>query len=285
MKVLLTGGSGILGTDIKKRLEEASHEVLSFNSKNIAIENYADVKKKVVDFRPEIVIHSAAMTNVDLCESDKKSAVLINVIGSKNLSVAADLIGAKIIYISSCGVYGNAKSTPYTEMDQTVPVNYHHFTKLEGEKAVKEHNNRFLIIRPGWLFGGTTLHKKNFVEARRKEALDSTLLKSAGDKIGSPTYTSDLAKQVLLMIESDMSGLFNIVNQGCASRFEYVREIMKILRANITVESVDSSLFPRKANMPDNECLENFNLQLCGIDRMRDWKDALKEYINSTYLL
>ena len=104
--------------------------------------------------------------------------------------------------------------------------------------------------------------EKNFVEARRKEALNSKLLKSASDKIGSPTYTLDLAKQILTLIENGYTGTFNAVNEGCASRVTYVAEIINLLKTGNTIEPVNSNAFPRKANMPDNECLENFNLKL-----------------------
>jgi dTDP-4-dehydrorhamnose reductase len=284
MKIFLTGASGILGTDIENFLKLENNEVIGYNSAGINIGNYRDVKSKVQDFKPDIVIHCAAMTNVDQCEVDKQGAVLTNIIGAKNLSLAADQVNAKIIYISSCGVYGNGKTSAYTELDKPEPVNYHHFTKLEGEKAVKEHNNQFLIIRPGWLFGGTVLHKKNFVEARRKEAEGTSLLKSAGDKFGSPTYTADLARQINILINNDIGGTYNAVNSGCASRYDYVSEIVQLLELPVIVEPTDSSLFPRKANMPDNECLENFNLELCGLNNMREWREALKDYIYTTYL-
>jgi dTDP-4-dehydrorhamnose reductase len=285
MKIFLTGASGILGSDIENQLKQDNHEVLAFNSSNIDLGNFPGVKNKMNDFKPDMVVHSAAMTNVDLCEDNKNAAILTNIIGSKNIAMAASRLNAKIVYISSCGVYGSGKTAPYNELDNTNPQTYHHYTKLEGEKRVKEHNNNFLVIRPGWLFGGTVYHKKNFVEARRKEATKSALISSAMDKIGSPTYTGDLAKQIIFLINQDLVGTFNVVNEGCASRFEYVAEIVKLLGLDTRVEPVNSNSFPRKANMPDNECLENLNLNLINANLMRSWKDALKDYITSTYNL
>ena len=283
MKVFLTGSSGILGTDIAGQLTQGGHEILPFTSSDIRLGNYADVKKKMHDYKPDVVIHCAAMTNVDLCEDDKHAALLTNVVGSQNMAIAADKINAKIVYISSCGVYGNGKTEPYNELDDTNPLTYHHFTKLEGEKRVKEHNKQFLIVRPGWLFGGTLAHKKNFVEARRREAETTDLLKSAGDKVGSPTYTLDLAKQIISLINADLAGTYNVVNEGCASRYQYVSEIVKLFKYTAKVEFVNSNEFPRKANMPDNECLENLNLTLNGQNHMRPWTEALNDYIQTTY--
>jgi len=283
MKVFLTGESGILGSDLKSELLAAGHEVKGYNSTNIELGNLRDIQHKVRDFGANLVIHCAAMTNVDLCEEDKNSAILTNVIGSQNMAQAARQAGAKIVYISSCGVYGDTKYSPYNELDQTNPLTYHHFTKLEGEKRVKEQHNDFLIIRPGWLFGGTPAHKKNFVEARRREAASASILKSAADKSGSPTYTLHLARQIIHLLNNDAVGTFNAVNEGCASRFEYVAEIVRLFKLAVPVEPVNSNAFPRKANMPDNECLENLNLTLTGNLIMPDWKSALRDYITANY--
>jgi dTDP-4-dehydrorhamnose reductase len=283
MKVLLTGASGILGTDLLLQLQEANHEVLGFNSQNIDLVNFDAVKRIVAGFKPELVIHSAAITDVDRCEDNRELAFAVNATASGYLAKLAKLANAQIVYISSCGVYGNEKITPYHEMDKTIPVNYHHFTKLEGEKMVKEQHEDYLIIRPGWLFGGTPEHKKNFVNARRTEAETKAILKSAFDKIGSPTYTKDAAAQIVTLLSQGLYGTFNIVNEGEASRFNYVSEIVRLSGIPAKVEPVNSSLFPRRANMPDNECLENRNLNLNNCNTMRHWKLALREYINETY--
>ena len=283
MKVFLTGSSGILGADIQQQLLLANYDVLGFNSKNITLHSYNDVEIKVNDYMPDVVIHCAAMTNVDLCEDEKETAFATNVVGTQNLAVAAQRVNAKIIYISSCGVYGNGKATPYTEQDDTVPQTYHHYTKLEGEKTVQKHNPNHIIIRPGWLFGGTMVQEKNFVEARRIEALNTSLLKSVNDKVGSPTYTLDLARQIIHLLNKNITGVYNAVNEGCASRFGYVSEIIKQLNLTTTIEPVKSDEFPRKANMPDNECLQNFNLNLKKLNQMSNWIDSLKDYITTTY--
>ncbi|UEG54945.1 NAD(P)-dependent oxidoreductase [Mucilaginibacter daejeonensis] len=283
MKVLVTGSSGILGSDICKQLELKGCNYIGFNSQNIKLDDFEDVKAKVIGFNPDILIHCAALTNVDLCEDERGLAYTVNVNGTQNVAMAANLVNAKMIYISSCGVYGNGKATPYIETDPTEPLNYHHFTKLEGEAKVLECCTKGIIIRPGWLFGGNLSHRKNFVEARRREALNVNELNSANDKIGSPTFTSDLAKQILHLARQDAYGVFNAVNEGCASRFDYVTEIIRNLNIKVKVNPVSSNNFQRKANMPDNECLENFNLSRSGLNIMRDWKDALKDYIDSQY--
>ena len=283
MKVAVTGASGILGTDIVKELRAQNWEVLEFTSKNILLENLADVRAKLTPFHPNVVIHAAAMTNVDLCEDDRDAAVKINVVGTHNVSLVAAALGARVVYISSCGVYGNGKTEPYNELDATHPIAYHHFTKLAGEQRIIDHHQNYLILRTGWLFGGDTTQRKNFVEARRKEATTATLLKSAGDKFGSPTYTVDLARQLIFLLKQEVYGLFNAVNSGKASRFEYVAEILRLLHLATPLEKVDSNAFPRRANMPDNEMLDNLYLRLRGFNQMRDWKTALADYINKTY--
>ncbi len=283
MKVFLTGASGILGTDIFSELQKNNNEVLGFDSKQIDITNLADVRKKITDFKPDTIIHAAAMTNVDLCEDDKEAALLVNAVGPQNMAICANEMDVPLVYISSCGVYGNGNTRPHRETDETLPVNYHHLTKLEGENRVKEHTSKYFIVRPGWLFGGTTSHKKNFVEARRKEALVNHELKSAADKFGSPTYTLDLAKQIIELMQANVYGTFNAVNTGTASRFDYVSAIIDAFKFSNKIIPVESNAFPRKANMPNNEMLENAHLNLINLNRMRPWKDALTEYISNTY--
>jgi len=283
MKVVVTGASGILGSDIVKELERQDWEVLEFSSKNIRLDDIIDVRAKIIPFQPDIIIHSAAMTNVDLCEDDREAAIKVNVLGTHNISLVAAALQAKVVYISSCGVYGNSKTEAYNELDATNPLTYHHYTKLIGEQRITDHNHRYLIVRTGWLFGGDKEQKKNFVEARRKEATTSPLMRSAGDKFGSPTYTVDLARQLVVLLEADVFGTFNAVNTGRASRFDYVSELVKLLGLSTPVEMVDSNAFPRRANMPDNEVLDNMQLRLRGLDTMRDWKSALKSYIDLTY--
>jgi dTDP-4-dehydrorhamnose reductase len=283
MKAVVTGASGILGTDIVKELKKHSWEVLEFTSKNIVLDDIADVRAKILPFQPDVIIHSAAMTNVDLCEDDREAAIRINVLGTHNISLVAAQLQARVVYISSCGVYGNGKAEPYNELDATKPLNYHHYTKLIGEQRITDHNYRYLILRAGWLFGGDKEQRKNFVEARRKEAATAQMMRSAGDKFGSPTYTVDLAQQLMVLLDADVFGIFNAVNTGRASRFDYVAEIVQQLGLSTPVEMVDSNAFPRRANMPDNEVLDNMQLRLRGLNIMRDWKAALKSYIDLTY--
>jgi dTDP-4-dehydrorhamnose reductase len=283
MKVVVTGASGILGTDIVKEVKAQGWEVVEFTSKNIVLEDLADVRAQIVPFQPDIIIHSAALTNVDLCEDDRDAAVKINVIGTHNISLVAAQLQARVVYISSCGVYGNAKTEPYNELDATQPLTYHHFTKLTGEQRIIDHNHRYLILRTGWLFGGAITQRKNFVEARRQEALTTELMRSAGDKFGSPTYTVDLARQLVFLLKQEVYGLFNAVNTGRASRYEYVAEILKLFALETPLEKVDSKSFPRRANMPDNEVLDNLHLRLRGFDQMRSWQSALADYIKQSY--
>lgn len=283
MKVVVTGASGILGTDIVRELKTQGWDVLEFTSKNIMLDDIADVRAKILPFQPDIIIHSAALTNVDLCEDDHEAAIRVNVLGTHNISLVAAALQAKVVYISSCGVYGNGKVEAYNELDATNPLTYHHYTKLVGEQRITDHNYRYLIVRTGWLFGGDKEQRKNFVEARRKEATTTKVMRSAGDKFGSPTYTVDLARQLILLLNADVFGVFNAVNSGRASRFDYVSEIVRQFGINTPVEEVDSNAFPRRANMPDNEVLDNMQLRLRGLDVMRDWKVALKSYIDFTY--
>lgn len=283
MKTIVTGATGILGTDLVRELQSSGHEILGFDSQSIALADYQDVRRKFIDFRPDIVVHCAAMTNVDGCETDRLAALQVNVAGTHIVSVVTSQLEARLVYISSCGVYGDGKTEPHTELDATQPVNFHHFTKLEGERRVRAHHSQHLVIRPGWLFGGSLAHSKNFVEARRKEAVTRPILQSANDKFGSPTSTSDLARQINKLIKQELFGTFNVVNTGRASRYEYVAEIIRLLGLDNQVEPVSSAAFVRPAPMPTNEVLENLNLNLLRVNGMMTWQEALAEYITRNY--
>lgn len=283
MRVIVTGATGILGTELVRELETGGHELLGFNSQNLALADYSDVRRQFGRFGPDTIIHAAAMTNVDGCETDRLAALRTNVAGTHVVSVVAAQLGARLIYISSCGVYGDGQATPHTELDPTQPVNFHHRTKLEGEHRARAHNPRHLIVRPGWLFGGSLEHRKNFVEARRREAATKPVLQSADDKFGSPTSTRDLARQLTTLLHLDLYGTFNMVNTGAASRYAYVAEIVRLLGLDNAVEPVSSAAFPRPAPMPNNEVLENLNLNLLGMNGMQSWQAALAEYIKTSY--
>ncbi len=150
-----------------------------------------------------------------------------------------------------------------------------------GERASFEHCSRTFVFRPGWLFGGTVEHQRNFVYQRYLEAGQKPVLTSASDKFGCPTFTQDLAAKMLEVIESEEYGTYHVTNSGSASRYEYVKFIVRSFGLDTPVEPVDSSSFPRSAPVPDCEMLENLNVKFLGLDAMQPWQDAIQKYVGS----
>lgn len=279
MKILITGAGGMLGSDLGPVLEQAGHEVVSCRREELDICQLQAVRDSIAAARPGWVIHTAAMTNVDECERQPDLAYRVNTVGAWNVALASEDAGAVMVYVSTCGVFDGAKAEPYTEFDPPAPRTHYHHSKYLGEQVVARHCSRHFILRPGWLFGGSVQHRRNFVEARRREALAKPEMVSAKDKFGSPTYTVDFARQLEVLIPSGAFGTYHVANTGFASRYEYVAEIIKCLELPTRVRPVGSEAFTRAAPVPSWEALDNYCLRLRGLHTMRPWQEALEDYI------
>lgn len=275
-KILVIGYKGMLGSTLMNELE--GNYIVGL--KGIDITNTFILRNKLTSIKPNIIIHAAAFTDVEKCETQIDKAYKVNVIGTQNIinyCIGKDVL---LVYISSTGVYGLAKSEPYTEFDDPHPTTVHHKTKFIGEKYIQNHLNKYLIIRTGWLFGGEKHHKKNFVNNRLIDAKNNKLIYSDNTQIGNPTYVNDLVKQIALLIKSGQYGIFNCVNNAFkVSRYEYVKEIVKLSKEECEVKIAPHDYFERCAPVSSNESALNYKLSLLNIDVMKDWKVSLKEYI------
>ncbi|MBN2653098.1 MAG: NAD(P)-dependent oxidoreductase [Spirochaetales bacterium] len=281
MKVLVTGVYGLLGSTIK--LEAPSNfEIFGYDIDTLDITDSAAVAKVVEEISPDLVIHCAALTNVDYCEEHPDQAFRINVTGTINLLKACMGRNIKFVYISSTGIYGDYFEKEYSELDNPEPLSIHHKTKFLAERAVHSHVNNFLIVRIGWLFGGNEQIKKNFIKARIDEAKKNPLLYSDPGQKGNPTYVCDLVKQLFVLLENNCIGVYNVVGEGTATRYEYVKEIIRLSGVNSRVEAGTPEMFVRKAPVSWNESAKNFRLELENLSVMRSWKLALAEFIEKS---
>lgn len=279
MKILFTGAGGMLACDFIAYLEEIEgHEVIAMDRSAMDITDRESVKATMEEHRPDVVIHTAAQTNVDLCEEDPEMAYRINAEGTANVAEFCGKRGAKMVYISSCGFFGD-EVRPYSEEDPVVLKHVYAKSKYQGEEKVKEFCPEYFIVRPGWLFGGSIEHRKNFVYARYKEALSKDQMESAEDKYGSPTYTLHLAKKIMDLLDTDHYDIYHITNQGQASRYDYVKEIIDAFGLDTEVVPVDSGKFQRSAPVPDCEVLDNMNLRKYAFELLPAWQDAIREYV------
>ncbi len=276
MKIFITGGKGMLASAIESHYISAGHTVIAPTHSELDILNRAAVADVLDSSSPDIVFHTAAM-HVDACENDPQSAFRVNSWAAGNLAAACDRAGAVLVYISSCGYFGDEKKY-YSEYDPVVLKTVYARSKHQGEILSLQACRKTFAIRPGWLFGGSISHKKNFVYQRYCEALQKPVLQSAGDKAGCPTFVDDLVVKMDQIIGSGLYGVYHVTNSGGCSRAEYVRKIVASCRLKTEVEAVDSSAFPRKANVPACELLHNWNIAFAGIPPMPSWEDAIERY-------
>jgi len=274
-KVLITGSKGMLGSALLDSLN--SYITIPFS---IDITDKQKVFDELSKIKPDIIIHTASYTNVDECERNIDRAYRVNVLGTQNLvnyCIDRDVV---FVYISSTGIYGKYKRDNYNEFDKVRPTTIHHKSKYEGEKVVKNHLSKYLILRTGWLYGGDREHKKNFVYKRFLEALNKKIIYSDNSQIGNPTYIQDLIKQIEILLKTEQYGIFNVVNSAIkVSRFDYVSKIIELFDIDCRVEVAPKGMFSRVAPVSFNESAINYKLELLELNYMRDWEEALNSYI------
>ena len=285
---MATGAGGMLGTAIREVYDECpdvlwTDLVASGKIEALDARDWDAVSRRVRDFAPDVVLHLAAETDVDLCESNPDHAFESNAFATENVAHACKAADCTLVYISTGNVFNGKKGTPYTEYDVPSPVNVYGKAKLAGERAVFEALRSYYIIRAGWMVGGWEIDQK-FVYKIVQLCQDRDEILAVDDKLGSPTFTSDFARNLPSLISSGRTGLYHMVNgNGTCSRFEIAQEIVRALGAEdrITVKPVSSDAFPMAAERPASEMLKNYKLGLIGLDRMPDWKISLFDYIVS----
>lgn len=280
METLVIGSNGQLGSDLCREIEPSKLVALAHSE--IEITSMDSVMQALQKHRPEVVINTAAYVRVDECETEPDKCFLVNALGSRNVAVAAEKIGAKLVYVSSDYVFGEESRTmPYTEFDVPAPVNILGKSKVEGENFVQHLCSRYFIIRTSGLFGmaGSSGKGGNFVETIIKLARERDELKVVNDQIFSPTCTRDLAKKVVQLINTEYYGIFHITGKKACSWYEFAREILKLAGVKTPVIPITSGQYPQKARRPGYSVLDNYHLKLLGMDDMRPWQEALTEYL------
>ena len=271
-----------------------THTVLATNRSayetwmtELDVTNYPAFEKIVAEFRPDYIMHLAAMTNLEECEKHLPETYAINSMSVKYAAQLATKYGAKIIYPSTSGVYDGHK-TFYTEQDEPHPVIVYGLTKQMGALMVEYYAKEYLIFRPSWLMGGGPHHDKKFVaKVIEQIASGKRELFALNDTFGTLTYASDVAKNIALLLEKNAQGLYNMAGIGRASRYDIACEIVKILgyQKEITLNSVDSSYFKTTytTSRAPSECLLNTRLNHESLNSMRPWQVALHEYLEHDF--
>jgi len=276
MLVLVTGVNGQLGFDVVKELTAKGHEAVGVERSELDITDGSAVSAFVQNLKPEAIIHCAAYTNVDAAETDQEGAYKVNGLGTKYLAEAAKNVDAKMVYVSTDYVFDGAGTEPYEVDHPTSPIGVYGETKLAGEKLLQETLEKYFIVRTAWVYG---INGNNFVKTMLKLAQDRQELGVVYDQVGSPTYTVDLAKFLVELVVSDKYGTYHASNEGVCSWHEFAVEIFKQAGLNIKVNPLTSEEFPRPAARPKYSVLSKKKIVEQGFTPMRDWKEALKDYL------
>jgi len=275
MKILITGSNGMLGHDLKEVLKD-EHELILTTSKTLDITDKEQVIEFVEDSKPDIIINSAAYTDVDGCEENKDLAYAVNGEGVRNLALACREVDCALLHISTDYVFDGTARDPITEDGEIGPISVYGKSKLEGEKAILEILDKYFIVRTAWLYG---INGKNFPKTMLELAENHSEITVVYDEVGTPTYTPDLAYGISQLIETDKYGIYHLTNSGYCSWCEFSRLIFEIAEKDVKVIPVTASEFARPAPRPNYSVLENKNWIDNGFKPLRDYKEAIREYI------
>lgn len=287
-KILVTGAGGMVGSYASEvfRNDELLLTDIVDGCGYLDVRDTRAVMKAVADAKPDVVLHLAAATDVDLCEQEPNLAYHTNAIGTQNVALACQAHGTVLVYISTAGVFWGDKPDPYIEFDAPNPANIYGRSKLAGEQIVSSLLHRYYIVRAGWMIGGGRNDKKFVGKIARLIFEGKNPISVVDDKIGSPTYAKDLLVGIRRLLETDYYGLYHMVNKGCCSRYEVALKIRETLqRSDIGIVPVPSAYFPLPAPRARSEAMRNLKLELLGLDQMRPWEDAVREYITQELAL
>ncbi len=267
----------MLATDLARVWSDAGYDVFSLSHGRLDVTRPADVKQAMEQISPDVVVNTPGIA-VDACELEPEKGYRIHSWAAEVVGRQCQRLGAVLVYISTCGLFGDEVRF-YSEYDPVQLKTQYARSKFLGEQLARQACARTFVIRPGWLFGGAPAHQRNFVYQRFFEAKRLSVIQSAADKFGSPTFTQDLAAMALKIVESEEYGLYHVTNSGCASRYDYVKCIVESFGLATTVEPVASSSFPRAAPVPNCEMLDNLNLKFLGLEPLAPWQQAVRKYV------
>ena len=283
VKILITGSKGQLGLEVAKQLRENKEtDLLLTDIDELDITKIDLLMPFMREQKPDVVINCAAYTAVDDCETHEDLAFKINAIGPRNLAIASQDIGAKMVHISTDyvfngeGILDNAGIIrPYNEFDQPAPKTVYGKTKYEGEVFVKNINVQSYTIRTAWLYGDGN----NFVRTMLKLSKERDLVKVVNDQHGSPTSTRELARLITHLIDTDNYGLFHGTCEGECTWYEFTKEIYRLMEVKTEIIPVTTEEYPRPARRPKFSVLDNYMLRMTSDFAFRHWKEEIADYL------
>lgn len=276
MKVLVTGVKGQLGYDVVNELTKRGHVAIGTDIEEMDITDAGSVDKVIKESSPDAVIHCAAYTAVDAAEDNVELCRKINADGTQNIANVCKELDIKMIYISTDYVFDGEGERPWEPDDNRTPLNVYGQTKYEGELAVQNTLDKYFIVRIAWVFG---VNGKNFIKTMLNLGKTRDSLTVVNDQFGSPTYTYDLARLLVDMIETEKYGIYHATNEGICTWYEFACEIFRQAGIDVKVSPVLASEYPAKAKRPSNSRMSKEKLTENGFEKLPTWQDALARYL------
>ena len=292
-KIYMAGVGGMLGEAFYQQFKDDYELKCTDKDVNENWLSYLDFrdteayKKDVFDYKPDYLFHIGAHTDLEYCEENQDDAYLTNTIAVENAISVANKLNIPLLYISTAGIFDGSKDS-FDDWDQPNPLGHYARSKYAGERNVMQSANQYIICRAGWMMGGGPKKDKKFIQKLMKQIKEGKKeLFIVNDKLGTPTYTHDFARNVKLLIEKEYWGLYNMVCDGVTERLEVAHELVKLLglENKIKITAVPSDYFKEIyfAERPSSERLINKKLNLRKANVMRDWRICLQDYISSYY--
>ncbi len=280
MRILITGSKGQLGSEFVEIFKNENLKALSHSELDIS--DFERVRKFIKDFKPEILINTAAYHLVDECEEYPEKAFLLNSIAVRNLAILSSEFDFLLVHFSTDYVFDGKKGSPYNEDDSPFPLSVYALSKLCGEIFIKNLCKKFYIVRTCGLYGvkGKASKGGNFIERILRKWEEGKELRIVSDQIVTPTYTKELAEKVkMLILKGAPSGLYHMTNEGECSWFEFSKKVFELMGIQAEIKPVSSKELNLKAKRPKYSVLDNRNIRLVGIPDFRQWSEALREYL------
>lgn len=281
MKVLVTGVKGQLGFDVMNELKKRGIEGIGVDVDEMDITDAATCRKVITEAGPDAVIHCAAYTAVDAAETNMEICRKVNAGGTRNIALVCRDLDIKMMYISTDYVFNGQGERPWEPDDKREPLNAYGQSKYEGELAIEELVKKFFTVRIAWVFG---VNGKNFIKTMLRLGKERGAVSVVDDQIGSPTYTYDLARLLVDMIQTDRYGRYHATNEGLCSWYEFAVEIFKqagMDEVKVTPVSTEeyTAMYPNQAKRPMNSRISKEKLSENGFERLPSWQDALGRYL------
>lgn len=282
MKVAVIGANGQLGCDVCAAFSSNGHEVIPLNHDIVDIADYASMSLPLEQAKPDVIVNTAAMHNVDACEADPARSFEVNGIGARNLARIANELDSTLFYLSTDYVFDGSKMAPYVETDYPIPLNVYGNSKLAGESFVRSIAKKYFIVRVSGLYGANPCRAKggnNFVKLMLKLCKERDEIRVVDDEVLTPTFTADVARQIVAMAGMHTYGLYHATAQGACSWYRFAAKIFELSGSQIKLSIAGPDEFPMKVPRPKYSVLENAALKAQGMDLMSDWQDGLKQYL------